>query len=72
MKKQILDIVNSCESKNFKDHDIFSMFILKIINQTVDSFCILCNLSCNSGIFPEAMKIVTGVRKPTQGRVTAY
>ena len=40
MKKQILDIVNSCESKNFKDHDIFSMFILKIINQTVDSFYI--------------------------------
>ena len=57
-KKEIIDIVNSFENKLSKDKDGFNMYILKkIVNQVVDPFLHICNLSFNKGIFPDAMKV---------------
>ena len=58
-KKEIIDIVNSFENKLSKDKDGFNMYIMKkIVNQVVDPFLHICNLSFNKGIFPDAMKVV--------------
>ena len=57
-KKEIIDIVNSFENKLSKDKDGFNMYIMKkIVNQVVDPFLHICNLSFNKGIFPDAMKV---------------
>ena len=45
-KKEIIDIVNSFENKLSKDKDGFNMYIMKkIVNQVVDPFLHICNLS---------------------------
>ena len=57
-KKEIIDIVNSFENKLSKDKGGFNMYIMKkIVNQVVDPFLHICNLSFNKGIFPDAMKV---------------
>ena len=41
-----------------KDKDGFNMYIMKkIVNQVVNPYLHICNLSFNKGIFPDAMKV---------------
>ena len=57
-KKEIIDIVNTLENKLSKDKDDFNMSLMKkIVNQVVDPFLHICNISLNKGVYPDAMKI---------------
>ena len=56
-EKELTNIVRSCKNKASSDCDNMSMLIIKSTFSFVQPFLYICNLSFQSGIFPDKMKI---------------
>ena len=57
---EILNVVNNCKNKYSFDCNDLSMHIVKsTFNAIVQPFTYICNLSFESGVFPDKMKVAT-------------